>query len=58
MAKYSGIAASVPKVPGAIGAKPEPKPNDRKWTGLSQEIVFNSGRIANLGKVKSEIDIT
>ena len=30
----TGIAAKVPNVPGAFGAKPLPKPNARKWIGL------------------------
>lgn len=35
--QYKGIAASVPKVPGALGAKPEPKPSAKKCTGLLSE---------------------
>src|SRR5699024_12166334 len=31
---HTGIAASVPNVPGALGAKPEPNPSARKCTGL------------------------
>ena len=29
-----GTATSVPNVPGARGARPEPKPNASRWTGL------------------------
>jgi hypothetical protein len=37
-----GIAATVPKVPGAIGASPEPKPKAKKCTGLLILGRFNS----------------
>ena len=29
-----GMAARVPKVPGALGAQPEPKPKANRCTGL------------------------
>lgn len=32
--KYTGIAAMVPNVPGALGARPLPKPKARKCMGL------------------------
>jgi hypothetical protein len=32
--KNSGMAAKVPKVPGALGAKPLPKPSAKKWIGF------------------------
>ena len=31
--QYRGTAARVPKVPGAFGARPLPKPNARNWAG-------------------------
>jgi hypothetical protein len=37
------MAATVPKVPGAMGANPEPKPKARKWTGF---VIF--GRFSSI----------
>src|SRR5690554_3222779 len=34
MSQKIGIAAKVPKVPGARGASPLPKPKAKKWLGL------------------------
>jgi hypothetical protein len=34
--KKNGTAAIVPKVPGAFGAKPLPKPSASKWVGLTK----------------------
>jgi hypothetical protein len=41
-----GNAAKVPKVPGALGASPDPKPKARKWVHF-----FNS----NLGFAVVEV---
>jgi len=32
------MAAKVPTVPGALGDKPEPKPNAKPWIGLANKL--------------------
>ena len=48
MKTYSGIATSVPNVPGAKRASPLPKPNARQWRQLPNTLRLMAG--SNIGR--------